>query len=203
MFQNPYSARGARTRRHRAGMWPIPALGPRNSSPSRLARERSRSRDARSTRTGRARGLGLVHRRDGLELEAVEALDGGELRCLDAPLNEAPFTVDELELDQAREKLDVVQALLRRLTRHLSYWRRSVGSLRVLSRRSSRIWGGSLIAHLRTSGTGSSRRGPDLRNAILDDAGTGCGLHLSPDRRRPPRDRRRALARRPQPNARR
>ena len=68
---------------------------------------------------GEIEDLGFVHRRDGLELEAVEALDGGELHRLDAPLHEAPFTVDELELDQAREELDVVQALVRRQARHL------------------------------------------------------------------------------------
>ena len=43
----------------------------------------------------------------------------GNLRRLDAPLHEAPFTVDELELDQARQEPDVVQALVRRLARHL------------------------------------------------------------------------------------
>ena len=68
---------------------------------------------------GELQDLGLVQRRDGLELEAVEALHGGELRRLDAPLDEAPFAVDELELDQAREELDMVQALVRRLARHL------------------------------------------------------------------------------------
>ena len=46
-------------------------------------------------------------------------LHGGKLRRLDAPLHESPFAVDELELDQAREELDMVQALVRRVARHL------------------------------------------------------------------------------------
>ena len=53
------------------------------------------------------------------ELEAVQTLDGGKLRRPDAPLDQAPFAVDELELDQTREELDVVQSLVRRAARHL------------------------------------------------------------------------------------
>lgn len=52
---------------------------------------------------GKLERLGFVDRRDGLELEAVEALHGGELRRLDTPLDEAPFAVDELELGRARK----------------------------------------------------------------------------------------------------
>ena len=68
---------------------------------------------------GELEDLDLVHRGDGLELEAVQALGSGELRRLDAPLNETPFAVNEFEFDQPRQELDVVQALVRRLARHL------------------------------------------------------------------------------------
>ena len=63
--------------------------------------------------------LGLVERGDDLELEAVEALDGGELRRLDAPFDESAFAVDELEFDQTSEDGDVVQAFVGALARDL------------------------------------------------------------------------------------
>ena len=69
--------------------------------------------------SGELEDLGLVQRRDGFELEGVEALEGGELRGLDAPLDETAFTVDELELDQPGEEGHVVQAFVGALARHL------------------------------------------------------------------------------------
>ena len=70
--------------------------------------------------SGEIEHLGLVHRRGRLELEAVRAFDGGELRCLDAPFDEAAFAVDEFGLHQSRQELYVVQALVGALARHLN-----------------------------------------------------------------------------------
>jgi hypothetical protein len=36
---------------------------------------------------------------DGLEVEAIEAFDGGKLCRLDAPLDHPPFAVDQFQLD--------------------------------------------------------------------------------------------------------
>ena len=69
--------------------------------------------------SGELERLDLVERRDRFELEAVQTLHCGKLRRPDAPLDKAPFAVDELEFDQTREELDVVQSLVRRAARHL------------------------------------------------------------------------------------
>ena len=57
--------------------------------------------------------------RDRLEVEAVQALGGREFRSLDAPLDHSPLTVDQLQLDQAREELDVIQPFSRILAGEL------------------------------------------------------------------------------------
>jgi hypothetical protein len=53
---------------------------------------------------------GLVERRDGFEVEAVEAFHGGEARRLDAPLDHAALPVDQLQLGQAQQISHVVDA---------------------------------------------------------------------------------------------
>ena len=62
--------------------------------------------------------LRLVQRGDGLEVEAVEALGDRELRCLDAPLDHAPFAIDRFQLHQPGQELNMIQALGRALARH-------------------------------------------------------------------------------------
>ena len=52
----------------------------------------------------------LVERGDDLEVEAVEALDHGEARRLDAPLDHAALAVDQLELDESQQVADVIDA---------------------------------------------------------------------------------------------
>ena len=69
--------------------------------------------------TGQFQNLHLVQRRDRLEVEAVEAFDGRELRGLDPALDHPALAVDELLLHQAGEKADVVQAFGRALAGEL------------------------------------------------------------------------------------
>ena len=59
--------------------------------------------------------LHLVQGRDRLEVKAVQAFDGRELGRLDPTLDHAAFPVDHLQLDEAREELDVVQPFCRSL----------------------------------------------------------------------------------------
>src|ERR1700683_1563747 len=54
---------------------------------------------------------GLVERRNGGEVEAVQALHRRELRFFDPTLHHAPFTVDQLEFGQAQQKADMIEAL--------------------------------------------------------------------------------------------
>ena len=60
---------------------------------------------------GEVQHLHLVQLGDRLEVEAVEALGGRELRGLDAALDHPPLAVDQLQLDQVRQELDMVQPL--------------------------------------------------------------------------------------------
>ena len=69
--------------------------------------------------SGELEDLGLVERGDGFELEGVEALDGGELRRLDTPLDETALAVDEFEFHQSGQERHVVQTLVGALARHL------------------------------------------------------------------------------------
>ena len=57
--------------------------------------------------------------RDRLEVEAVEAFDRREPRRLDPALDHPSLAVDELQLDQAGEKADVVEAFGRALAGQL------------------------------------------------------------------------------------
>ena len=52
----------------------------------------------------------LVERRNGLEVEAVEAFDGGEFGLPDPPFDHAALTVDQFQLGQADEIAHVVGA---------------------------------------------------------------------------------------------
>ena len=45
-----------------------------------------------------------------LEVEAVEALDHGEARRLDAPLDHAAFPIYQLELGESQQVADVIDA---------------------------------------------------------------------------------------------
>jgi hypothetical protein len=54
---------------------------------------------------------GLVERRNGGEVKAVQALHGREPRFLDPTLHHAPFAVDQLEFGQAQQKADMIEAL--------------------------------------------------------------------------------------------
>ena len=64
--------------------------------------------------------LHLVERRDGLEVEAVEALGCGELRRLDPALDHPALAVDQLQLHEPGEEPDMVQPLGRALAGELA-----------------------------------------------------------------------------------
>ena len=81
----------------------------------------------------------LVERGDDLEVEAVEALDHGEARRLDAPLDHAALAVDQLELGESQQVADVIDPSEAHCRAILSYSRRKVGSFSVL-----RWWASSL-----------------------------------------------------------
>ena len=60
---------------------------------------------------GEFQHLHLVELGDGLEVEAVETLDGRELCGLDAAFDHPPLAVDQFQLDQTRQELDMVEPL--------------------------------------------------------------------------------------------
>src|ERR1700686_1292902 len=62
-------------------------------------------------RAGELQHEGLVERRKGSEVEAVQALHGREPRLLDPTLHHAPFAVDQLQFGQAQQKADMIKAL--------------------------------------------------------------------------------------------
>src|SRR3979490_2736228 len=62
-------------------------------------------------RAGELQHEGLVERRNGSEVEAVQALHGREPRLLDPTLHHAPFAIDQLQFGQAQQKADVIEAL--------------------------------------------------------------------------------------------
>src|SRR6202051_5231517 len=62
-------------------------------------------------RAGELQHEGLVERRNGGEVEAVQALHGRELRLFDPTLHHAPFTVDQLEFSQAQQKANMIKTL--------------------------------------------------------------------------------------------
>ena len=57
---------------------------------------------------GKLQHLHLVQGGDGLEVEAVETFDGGELGRLDTPLDHSAFPVDQFQFDQPGQELDMV-----------------------------------------------------------------------------------------------
>lgn len=64
---------------------------------------------------GEFQDLHLVQCGDCLEVKAVEAFDGRELRGFDPALDHAPFAINHLQLDQPGEELNVIQPLGRGL----------------------------------------------------------------------------------------
>src|SRR6476660_1601892 len=62
-------------------------------------------------RAGELQNEGLVERRNGSEVEAVQALHGREPRLLDPTLDHAPFAVDQLQFGQAQPNVDMIEAL--------------------------------------------------------------------------------------------
>jgi hypothetical protein len=62
---------------------------------------------------GELEDQGLVERGDGLEVEAIQALASGEAGGPDAPLDEPLLAVDQLELGEAQEIADMVDAFAR------------------------------------------------------------------------------------------
>jgi hypothetical protein len=80
---------------------------------------------------GQFQHLHLVELGDRLEVEAVEALGGRELRGLDASLDHPPLAVDQFQFDQAGQELDMVQPFGGALAGSFSYSRRKVGSFSV------------------------------------------------------------------------
>ena len=88
---------------------PVPLL------PSAIMFSRRRTYSQRaSSRTSILLRLG-----DGGEVERVEALHRREPCCPDAPLDRAPFAVDQLELDQPQQVAGMVGAVTRALAGHL------------------------------------------------------------------------------------
>ena len=68
---------------------------------------------------GQFQHLHLVQAGDGLEVEAVEALDGRERCCLDAALDHPPLAIDQFQFYQPGEELHMVQPLGRTMARQL------------------------------------------------------------------------------------
>jgi len=54
-------------------------------------------------------GEWLVERWDGGEVECVKTLYGREASSTDAPLDHAPFTIDEFELGEAQKEADMIE----------------------------------------------------------------------------------------------
>ena len=68
------------------------------------------SRRSMYSQRGQLQDQRLVERGDDLEVEAIEALDHGEARRLDAPLDHAALAVDQLELGKTQKIANVVDA---------------------------------------------------------------------------------------------
>ncbi len=60
---------------------------------------------------GKLQHQGLVQRRQGQEVEAVETFDGRELRFLDPPLDHPPLPLDQLQFGEAQQVTAMVDAL--------------------------------------------------------------------------------------------
>ena len=61
-------------------------------------------------RAGHLQDEHLVERRNGGEVEAVQALHGREPSFLDPTLHHAPFAVDQFQFGQAQQKADMIEA---------------------------------------------------------------------------------------------
>ena len=94
----------------------------------------------------------LVERGDDLEVEAVEALDHGEARRLDAPLDHAALAVDQLELGESQQVADVIDAFRGALPGDLVLGRK-VGSFSVLRWWASSTCGVSVMRRAPTAGS--------------------------------------------------
>ena len=68
---------------------------------------------------GQFQNLHLVERRDRLEVEAVEAFGGRELRGLDPALDHPALSIDQFKFHQPGKELHVVQPFARTLTGQL------------------------------------------------------------------------------------
>ena len=88
----------------------------------------------------------LVERRDGLEVEAVEALDGGEPGLADPPLDHAAFAVDRFHLDQTDKIPHVIDALGGALARQLV----------ILAQESGQLEGLEVVGQIQGKKNGSS-----------------------------------------------
>src|SRR5271154_4228469 len=62
-------------------------------------------------RAGELQHEGLVERRNGGEVEAVQALHGRKPRLLDPTLHHAPFALDQLQFGQAQQKANMIETL--------------------------------------------------------------------------------------------
>ena len=62
-------------------------------------------------RAGKFQHQGLVERRQGQEVEAVEAFDRREPGLLDPPLDHPPFPLDQLQFGKTQQVTGVVDAL--------------------------------------------------------------------------------------------
>ena len=76
------------------------------------------SRRSMESPWARSMTKGISGAGDGQEVEGVERCGRGEARGSDAPLDQAPFAVDEFQFDQTQQVADAVDALLGALLRH-------------------------------------------------------------------------------------
>jgi hypothetical protein len=74
----------------------------------------------------------LVQGREGVEVEAFEALHGRELRSLDAAVDHPRLTVEQFELDQPGEVADMIHALCGALAGELLMLAQDGGQLQLL-----------------------------------------------------------------------
>src|ERR1017187_5859182 len=90
-----------------------PPISYRHHPVSRLARAAVADRDdvlpaGHILRAGELQNEGLIERRNGGEVEAVQALYGWEPRLLDPTLHHASFAVDQFQFGQAQQKADMI-----------------------------------------------------------------------------------------------
>src|SRR3974390_2913217 len=80
-------------------------------------------------RAGEFQHQGLVEGRQRLEVEAIEAFDGWELRFLNPPLDRPPFPFNQLQFDKPQQVADMVDALGGALTSELVIFAQERGKL--------------------------------------------------------------------------